>query len=127
MYFNFSSDQQRHFVFFSSLYSMGMEVNISRKNIVTLSLRDKAIRQTLKFFCVLCLTGSYLALPTQIMKANKQRKTPAYFISNCIFFLPGPQGPDLVNSCVPCMPRMCRNLFMDLQSTLFSPPMEWSD
>lgn len=108
MYFNFSSDQQRHFVFLILvLHGCGGEF-ISRKNTVTLSLRDKAISS--KFFCVLYLIGSYLALPTQIMKANKQRKTPAYFSSNCALFHLGPQGPDLVNSCAPCVPRTSRNL-----------------
>lgn len=66
--------------------------------------------KTLKFFCVLGHIGGYLALPTQTLKANKQRRTPVYFTSDCVFFHPGPQGPDLVNSCVPCVPRTCRNL-----------------
>ena len=67
---------------------------------------------------MLCHIESYLALPTQVMKANKQRKTPAYFTSNCVFFYPAPQGPDSVNSCAPCVPRICRNLCTCLQSTL---------
>lgn len=75
--------------------------------------------ESLKFFCVLCHTGSYLALPTQIMKANKQRKTPAYFTSNCVFFHPAPQGPDSVNSCAPCVPRICRNLCVSAEHTSF--------